>query len=128
MLKRAHITPLSLSADIFVVLASLPVGARVPPEIYIADYCDGTIPLWTVYRREEHGPLLIVTVGDDAFRHPATLFEPACCVAREVFSCATKTLAGPLYGYSGPDCISPRNPLADIRQHARVLAERGARS
>jgi hypothetical protein len=73
---------------------------------------------------EVHGFLLVITVCDETARHQATLFEPACCVAREVFTCPTKTLAGPFYGWSGPGCVPARNPLEDIRQHARVIAER----
>jgi hypothetical protein len=123
MITRSQIRPLHQPADIYVALARLVVGDPVPLEVYIADYRDDAIPPWVVREIEISDSLLILTVCDESEWHAPTLWAPSYCVARDVFTQPTKTHAGPLYGYY-PGCVHGRNMLADIRQHARQIANR----
>jgi hypothetical protein len=121
-MKRSQVLPLASAADIYAVLVHLHAGEFVPPQVYIRDYQDGTIPPWMIREIEAHDRLLIVTVCDEQAPVQATLFAPAHLVARDIFTMPTKTLAGPLYGYY-PGCVHARNPLADIRQYARQIVD-----
>lgn len=126
-LKRSQVIPLHEPANIYAVLSQLTIGERIPSCVYITDYKDGTIPPWTVREIEKHGNLLILTVCDETEQKQATLFEQAHCVARDVFTMPTKTLAGPFYGYY-PGCEHARNMLADIRQHARQIVDQSRKA
>ena|SRR5579885_445044 len=126
IVKRSQVLPLAIPADIYTALACLRVGDPVPPQVYIADYQDDSIPPWTVREIEPHDRLLILTVCDERAPVQATLFEPAHVVARDIFTMPTKTLAGPLYSYY-PGCVHARNPLADIRQQARQIVDRACK-
>lgn len=126
-LTRAQVRPLHEPPDIYAALIGLKIGEPVPPHIYITDYKDDSIPPWTVAEIERHGSLLILTVIDPTARKQETLFEPEIFVACDVFTQATKTLAGPFYGYY-PGCEHARNMLADIRQHARQLVDRARKT
>lgn len=126
-IKRSQVMPLHEPANIYAVLSQLAIGQPVPANVLIADYKDGSIPTWTVREIEPHGNLLILTVCDETEQSQATLFEQAHCVARDVFTMPTKTLAGPFYGYY-PGCEHARNMLADIRQHARQIVDQGRKA
>lgn len=124
-LKRAQVLPLHLPEDMYQVLSHLEIGQRVPAQVLITDYKDGAIPPWIV-REIEHcdGSMLILTACDESLIYQATLFEPEHCTAMDVFTLPTKTLAGPFYGYAGPGCEHARNPLTNIRQHARQIVDK----
>jgi hypothetical protein len=112
-MNRWDCVPLHEASAIHAVLVGLFTHDVVPPEIYISDYENGEVPQWEVVEREEHGILTILTLIDK--------IQPLAGV--EVFACATKILAGPHYRYS-PGCVKARNPLCDIRQNARQMADR----
>lgn len=130
-LKRSLVIPLHLPEDIYRVLSSLEIGAPVPPQIYICDYKDGTIPPWTVAEIQERGGAYrILTVVDPTSEQQTTLLDPVRMVAVDVFTLPTKTLRGPFWTWfeGCPADAHVRNPLADCRQHARQIVDRAGKA
>lgn len=125
--KRRDMWPLYLPEDIYAVLSCLKTGEPVPPTVFISDYKDGSIPPWTVVEIDRHGSALVLTIIDPTAPIRETLFTPSLTVGCDIFTLPTKTLAGPLYGYH-PGCVHARNPLADIRQHARQFVDRARKA
>jgi hypothetical protein len=100
-------------------LSRLPVGAAVPPEIYIADYASGERPVWTVVEREPledvgHKLVLKDSGNGDLFDQPTVV----------VLTFPRKTLRTPpqLAGMSGPPVVAGK--LCDLLQQARYLLKR----
>jgi hypothetical protein len=126
-MKRSQVRPLFTADAIHAVLSGLQVGDLVPVDIFICDYVDDEIPCWKVAEREECAMLVSFTLVDVTTYHlrilEGTYQFVECWVACDVMSCQTKVLAGPLYTYYA-GCEHARNMLADIRQHARQMAER----
>jgi hypothetical protein len=120
--KRAQIKPLHEPAAIYATLSILAIGEQVPPEVYICDYDTGGIPPWMLKERKDlSGPYQTLTVIDTSTRHKR--LEGTSWVACDVFCCPTKILRTPLYTYYA-GCVHEFNELADIRQHARQIADR----
>lgn len=122
--KRSLVRPLDQPQPIFNILSRLPIGAEVPLQVRIYDYDDGTIPVWLVQEREAPSDVFqVLTLIDQATREVNVLGEQTA-VAVEVFVSPGKILAAPYYLWM-PGGAKRRDQLADIRQHARQLNERG---
>ena len=97
-------------------LSRLPVGAAVPPEIYIADYASGERPVWTVVEREPledvgHKLVLKDSGNGDLFDQPTVV----------VLTFPRKTLRTPpqLAGMSGPPVVAEH--IKKARYHGRAM-------
>jgi hypothetical protein len=122
---RKGIPPLYKASEIHAVLVALAVGDLVPHQVLINDYKSGIIPAWSVAEREESGILTVLTLIDLNTQKSDVFSQGSAYCAYDVFTAPERVLAGPMYLYF-PGCIHARNQLGDIRQDARVMAERMA--
>jgi hypothetical protein len=121
---RCDVPPLYDESEIHQAVKDIKPGERIPEQIYVQDYRDGSIPPWTVQECSPCGNGLYLTLIDPTTRHgygyPANSY-----VGLDLITMPTRTLAGGLYlYYPGPECVRRRNQFCDVRQEARKIAER----
>jgi hypothetical protein len=120
--RRADYPPLLTAPSMFEVLRTLNVGDAVPLECYIGDYDVGTIPPWTVVRREGDYRFVLTVIDANALPD-----EPETApVATNIIGTPSTVLATSFYrlkeGYGPPGyaCSLPQQAWILVRGKMQV--------
>ncbi len=126
--RRADHPPLLTPRALFEVLRTLGVGDAVPLECYVNDYDVGTVPPWTVVRREGEERFVLTVIDANALPD-----EPGTApVATNIIGTPSTVLATSLYqlkegcGPPGYTCSLPQQAWVLVRGKMRV--RRGKRA
>jgi hypothetical protein len=113
--RRKDHPPLLTAGALFEALRHLLQGSIIPPNCYINDYDIGTIPSWTILRREGDYRFLFVVIDPNPVPTEPNSFP----VALNIIGTPSTVLATPFYVLK--EGFGPRGMACSLPQQAWVL-------
>lgn len=128
MANRGDHPPLLEPHAVYESLHTLRVGDAVPPQIYVSDYRDGTIPDWRIHYRARMGASVLLIAldttntywpGDQPAAQMSLFDEEVRYPAVRIISSPAKTLRSCVVEFSGLDAWP--NMMCDMLQQAKIV-------